>query len=80
MAEAVVDRLEVVEVDEQHRHGPVVALLSLQGMLHTVPEQGPVGQARDRIMEGLVGELLLDQLSLAHVSGVQHDAAHLGMQ
>ena len=31
-------------------------------------------------MEGLVGELLLDQLSLAHVSGVQHDAAHLGMQ
>ena len=47
-----------------------------QRVAHPVAEQRPVGQPGQRVVEGLVGELLLQPLPLAHVAGVEHDAAH----
>ena len=65
MAEGVVDRLEVVEVHEQHGDGLLVARLALQRVLDAVPEQRAVGETGDRVVEGLMCELLLERLALA---------------
>ena len=57
MAEAVVDHLEPVEVEEQHRH--VVAPFAGPGPLEPVGEQHPVGQPGEGVVQGLVGQRLL---------------------
>jgi hypothetical protein len=75
VAEAVVDGLEVVEVDEHDRDVREAALRPHQGVLDPVGEERPVGEIRDRVVEGLVRELLLEGLPLADVAAVQHDAA-----
>ena len=58
VAEAVVDRLEVVEVDEQHRElvarGAAVAR---ERLLEAVLEQRPVGEPGQRVVERLVLQL-----------------------
>ena len=70
VAQAVVDQLEVVEVEEQHGQRGQRARRPGQGVLEAVPEQGPVGQAAQRVVEGLVLELLLQALALAsHPAG-----------
>ncbi len=61
VAEAVVDHLEVVEVEEQHRHPPVVALWPGQRPVEAVEQQGAVGQAGERVVGGLVGQALLER-------------------
>ena len=67
VAQAVVHRLEVVEVDEQHRHRRTLARRSGQGVLDPVAEQRLVGQVGQRVVERLVGELLLEPLLLGDV-------------
>ena len=42
---------------------------------HALGEQRAVGEARDRVVEGLVGELLLERLALGDVAAVEDDAA-----
>ena len=69
VAEAVVDGLEVVEVDEQHRHPDAVAQGPRDRVADALVEQRPVGEVRDRVVEGLVGELLLERLALARRRG-----------
>ena len=68
VAQGVVDGLEVVEVHEQHRDRLVVALLSIDGVRDAVVEQRPVREARHRVVERLVRELLLEGLALADVA------------
>ena len=63
MPEAVVDRLEVVEVDEQN--GELAASLG-DRVPDLVAEQRPVGQVGQRIVVGLVMELLLEHAQLEH--------------
>ena len=60
VAEAVVDQLEVVQVDEQHdRHHPArVGRFETRG--DDLGEQRSVGQAGQRVVRGLVMELLLE--------------------
>ncbi len=55
MAEVVVDRLELVQVDEQHRHHAVAAvpIQSRERLTRTVHQQQPVGQTCKRIVQGL---------------------------
>ena len=77
VTEGVVDRLEVVEVHEQHGDRLVLPRLTLEGVRDAVVEQRPVRERRHRVVEGLVGELLLELLALGHVAGVQHDALHV---
>ena len=45
-------------------------------MVDAVAEEGAVGEAGQRVVEGLVQQLLLEALPLGDVAGVQHDAAH----
>ena len=55
--------------------GCPLALSQRQRVAHPVAEERAVGEAGERIVERLVGELLLQPLPLAHVAGVEHDAA-----
>ena len=59
VAEAVVHRLEVVEVDEQHRELPAVALEPGGRVVDPVAEQRLVGEPGQRVVERLVRELVL---------------------
>ena len=73
--EAVVDRLEVVEVEEHDRDAAVLAAIARDRVAHALREQCAVGEPGDRVVEGLVRELLLEGLALAHVAAVEDDAA-----
>ena len=75
VAEAVVDGLEVVEVDEDDRQPVVLAPRAGDGVAHALAEQRAVGEVGHRVVERLVGELLLERLALADVAAVEDDAA-----
>jgi hypothetical protein len=77
VAEAVVDVLEVVEVDEQHRD--VGGADGRQRLLDPLGEQRAVGQAGQPVVERLVDELVLELLALGHVPGVEDQAADVGV-
>jgi hypothetical protein len=46
MTEAVVDHLEIVDVEEQHGHGTGVSIGAVEGVGDPVEEQRPIGQSR----------------------------------
>ena len=75
MTEAVVDGLEVVQVDEHDADRPAAADRAHDRVLDAVGEQRAVGEARDRVVESLVCELVLERLALADVAAVEDDAA-----
>src|ERR671924_190744 len=77
VAEAVVDGLEVVEVDEHDADGGRASLGAHERLLDAVGEEGAVGEIRHRVVEGLMGELLLEGLALADVAAVQDDPVHV---
>ena len=56
VSEVVVDRLELVEVDEQHRHDAVAAVQARERLARAVHQQQAVGQARERIVQRLALE------------------------
>ena len=57
MPEAVIDRLEVVQVDEHHGDQRAHPYGRTESVLHAVNEKGPVRKIGDRVVEGLVREL-----------------------
>ena len=71
--EAVIDGLEVVEVDEHDGDQRALAYGRSQRMADAIGEQRAVGKIRDRIVECLMGQLLLERLALADIAAVQHD-------
>jgi hypothetical protein len=75
VAEAVVDRLEVVQVDEED--GGVAEVAAVEGVLDPLAEQAAVGQPGQRVVEGLEGQLLLEGLALLQVAGVEDDAGRV---
>ena len=75
VAEAVVDRLEVVEVDEHDADRRAASDRAHERVLDAVGEQRAVGEVRDGVVERLVRELVLERLPLADVAAVQDDAA-----
>ena len=76
VAERVVDVLEVVEVEEHHRHRALPALRQGERVLHAVAEQVAVRQQRQRIVERHLPQLLLECLALADVAEIQCQALH----
>jgi len=56
VAEVVVDGLELVEVDEQHRHDAAGAVQAGDRLRRTVHQQQSVGKLRQRIVQGLALE------------------------
>src|SRR5262245_63470210 len=75
MTEAVVDRLEVVEVEEHDGDVLVLAPRAGERVPDTLREQRPVREPGDRVVEGLMRELLLERLALADVAAVEDDPA-----
>ncbi len=76
VAEAVVDLLEAVEVEQEH--GKRLARDRSErasACSSSVAEQRAVRQAREAVVERLPDELLLERDPLADVARVQHDAA-----
>ena len=73
VTEAVVDRLEVVEVEEDHRELEVLAPRPGQSVADALVEQRAVGELRDRIVKRLMLELRLERLALADVATVEDD-------
>ena len=76
VAEAVVDRLEVVEVEEQQGDVVPAAPRTLERVLDAVQQQRAVRQPGERVVECLVRELVLEHAALGHVVRGQHDAVH----
>ena len=68
VAERVVDVLEVVEIEQQDGARPAVPLAARLGVGDAVREKRAVGQVRQRVVERLVGELLLERLALLDVA------------
>ena len=68
VAERVVDGLEAVEVDEQHAEHAIVASHARERLLEAVGEHDPVGQAGERVVQHLVGELRLEALLVGEVA------------
>ena len=54
VAEAVVDRLEVVEIDEQDREEVLPAMPPLERMRDAIREEHPVREPRERVVVRLV--------------------------
>jgi hypothetical protein len=79
VAEAVVDRLEVVEVDEQHRDERGLARALGEQRVQALAQGGAVAQAGQRVLVGQVAQLALQARALAGVAQRHHDAAHVGV-
>src|SRR5919109_953356 len=77
VAEAVVDGLEVVEVDEHDADGGRASLGAHERLLDAVGEEGAVGEIRHRVVRCLMGELFLVGLARANVAAVQDDPVHV---
>jgi len=54
VSQAIVDALEVVQVDEEDGQGDRPALTPIQRVAQTIVEQGSIWQAREGIVESLV--------------------------
>jgi hypothetical protein len=77
VTEAVVDGLEVVQIQEDHGNAALLAPAPGDRMAHALGEERAVREAGNGIVESLVGELLLERKALADVAAVEHDAAHV---
>ena len=74
-AEGVVDALEAVEVEQQHRGDAVGAPRPRERMVEVVAEQRPIGQPGQRVVPRLVAHLRLGPLQLGDV---ERDRHHVG--
>ncbi len=73
----VVEGLELVQVDEHHRHPRGFVAVPQEGVLDPVIEERAVGQACERVVERAVAQLLLESLASFDVPRGDDDAAHL---
>ena len=67
MPKAVVDQLEVVEIDERQAERSLVAVCERERLLQPVPQQVAVGEAGERVVIRLMLELVLVTLDLGDV-------------
>src|SRR5215218_2895973 len=74
MAQSVVDGLEAVEVEPQHREGLPGPLCAREGFLEAFPEEEPVWKVRQDIVPGRVKDARLGRFPLRHV-GVRPNGA-----
>src|SRR5438445_13226498 len=74
MAKGVVDRLEIIEVEEED--GDAAVGVCLQRVVEMDTEGGPVRQVGERVVERLVGQFLLQGLALTDVSHVEDETPH----
>jgi hypothetical protein len=84
VAETVVDPLEVVDADEEHRHARSVTARELEGHLDPFDELAAVGQRREGVVVRLVTQLGLEVAQLLErlleTSALEHDAEVAGQR
>ena len=79
MTERVVDFLEMIEIEAEHRE-LIAALDEAQRLLELFPEQRPVRQIGQRVMARHMGDLLLGGLPFSDIlEGRDPAAALLGL-
>ena len=64
MAQAVVDHLEAVQVDEQHGQLLAQAIAARDAVGDPIEKQSAVGQASQRVVKRAVAQLLLEHFAL----------------
>ncbi len=69
---AVIDPLEAVEVGEQYRRRAARTLGALRGVLEPLPQQEPVRQAGQRVVQSTVPKTVTGLGGLLACLGVQH--------
>ena len=74
MAERIVDVLEAVEIDVQHRDGAAGAVRPHHRLIEPVAEQGPVGHVRQTVVQRQAGELVGQLARDRHVVRDHHRA------
>ena len=79
MAHAVVDELEPIEVEQQHGQPAAAASHARKGVVRSILEQSAVRQPRQRVVERLFRQLLLEQLPLRHVEDRPVQPEHLAL-
>jgi hypothetical protein len=79
VAERVVDRLEAIDVEEQHGQRRGDPVRAGQRELEAVGQQGAVGQAGQRVVQRLLHEQLLGLLALARVADRPRDDRAVGL-
>jgi hypothetical protein len=78
VAIAVIDDLEVVDIDEKDGAGLVgVPFHSIHDALQTSQKQGTVRKASQRIVGGIKKQLFLSMFSFCYVSGIVDNAADI---
>ena len=75
VTQAVVDELEIVEVEEEQPDPLLEPAAAHQGLGEPVLEQRAVRQPGQAVIEGLLHELLLEALAFVHVMDGADDAA-----
>ena len=75
VAEAVVHRLEVVEVDEEDGEQVPTSRAPFDRVRDPFGEEGAVRETRERVVERLMRELILERAALGDVSRGHHHAA-----
>ena len=73
VAQAVVDPLKAVEVEEQHGRQRSSAAAAGQRLAEAVQEERTVGETGQRVVEGLVEHGFFDGLALGDVADVEDD-------
>ena len=73
MAEVVVDRLEMVDVEKQHRDAETLLARFRECLLESLEEQRPVRQSRENVVFGPASKLRLDGLALGDVARRDRD-------
>ena len=77
MAMAVIDGLEVVQVEVAHRQVGAVVPGTLQFLAQALTQQGAIGQAGERILVGQLTQLLVDQPAFEPLGeAAHHDREH----
>ena len=72
--ERVIDGLEVVDIEEQHRRRAAVAVAAGQRLPDAVLEQSPIGQSGQLVVVGATAQLGFQAAALGDVADVDDDA------
>ena len=69
MPQAVIDRLEIVDVHEGYRERLPGLSAPMRGLFNSILEQRPVGEFREGVVQRLPSQLLLERLLTAGRTG-----------
>src|SRR5687767_3483750 len=78
MTQTIVDRLEAIQVDEEHGKAmSTIALGSTERLCQSIEEQGAVRQPCERVMQRLMREQCSGMFALGNILGDTEDAGNL---